>query len=66
MCHGHNEKGKRETTKGIELLNQENIRTLGKKEKFKNLRTFEVVTIKQIEMKEKIKKFTWKEQENET
>ena len=35
MHHVYKEKGKREITDGIELLNQENIRTLGEKEIFK-------------------------------
>ena len=40
-------KGKREKTEGIELLNQENIRTLGEKENYKFLEMLEVDTIKQ-------------------
>ena len=43
-------------TDGMELLNQEKIRTLGEKETSKYLETLEADTIKQVEMKEKIKK----------
>ena len=42
--------------KGIELPNQENIRTFREKETYKYLGIFEADTIKQIEMKEKNKK----------
>ena len=48
----------------MELLNQERIRTLGKKEKYKYLGIFEADTIKQEEIKEKNKKSTTDEQEN--
>ena len=48
--------GKQYTTEGIELTNQEKIRTLRKKERYKFLGILKVDTIKQIEMKEKIKK----------
>ena len=48
--------GKRQMTKGIELPNQGNIRTLGEKETYKYLGILEADTIKQAEMKEKIKK----------
>ena len=40
-------------TEGIELPNQEKIRTLGEKENYKYLGILEVDTIKQVEMKEK-------------
>ena len=43
-------------TEGIELPNQEKIRTLGEKETNKYLGILEADTIKQAEMKEKIKK----------
>ena len=43
-------------TKQIELPNQERIRMLGEKETYKYLRILEANTIKQVEMKEKIKK----------
>ncbi len=41
--------------KGVELLNQVIIRTLEKKETYKYLGILEADTIKQLEMKEKIK-----------
>ena len=47
---------KSQITEEIELLNQEKIRTLGKKENYKYLGILEVDTIKQAEMKEKIRK----------
>ena len=43
-------------TDGIELLNQDKIRTLGEKETYKYLGILEADTIKQVEMKEKIQK----------
>ena len=45
-------------TDGMELSNQEKIRTLGEKETYRLgiLRILEADTIKQVEMKEKIKK----------
>ena len=46
--------GKRHLTDGMELLNQDKIRTLG--EKYKYLGILETGAIKQVEMKEKIKK----------
>ena len=48
--------GKRETTEGLELPNQESIRIFVEKENFKYLGTLEVDNIKQAEMKEKNKK----------
>ena len=47
---------KRHITEGIELPNQEKIRTLGEKETYRYLGILEADTIKQEEMKEKIKK----------
>ena len=47
--------GKRHMTEGIELLNQEKIRTLGKKETDTYLGILETDSIKQEEMKEQIK-----------
>ena len=41
---------------GMELLNQEKIRTLGEEEMYKYLEILEADSIKQVEMKEKIKK----------
>ena len=48
--------GKRHLTNEKELPNQEPIRTLGEKETYKYLGILEVDTIKQMEIKEKIKK----------
>ena len=48
--------GKRHQTNGIELPNQEKIRTLGEKEIYEYLGILEADTIKQVEMKEKIQK----------
>ena len=48
--------GKRNLTDGMELSNQEKIRTLGEKEAYKYLEIMEADTIKQVEVKEKIKK----------
>ena len=48
--------GKRHQPDGMELPNQNKIRTLGEKETCKYLGILEADTIKQVEMKEKIKK----------
>ena len=48
--------GKRHLTDGMELLNQDMIRMLGEKETYKYLGVFEADTIKQVQMKDKIKK----------
>ena len=48
--------GKRHMTEGVKLPNQVVIRMLGKKEAYKYFGILEVDTIKQVEMKEKIKK----------
>ena len=48
--------GKRKSVKGIELPNHESIRMLGEKENYKCLEILEADTIKQVEMKEKIRK----------
>ncbi len=48
--------GKRQKREGIELPNQERIRTRGEKENYKYLGILEADIIKQVEMKEKIKK----------
>ena len=53
--------GERELPEGIQLPNQKNIKTLGEKENCKYLGILEVNTIKQVEMKEKIKKNTSEE-----
>ena len=43
-------------TDGMELPNQDKIRTFGKNETYKYLGILEVDTIKQVEMKDKIRK----------
>ena len=48
--------GKRHLTDGIELPNQDKIRTLAENETYKYLGILEAGTIKQIEMKNKIQK----------
>ena len=48
--------GKRETAEGIELPNQENIKTVGEKKNYKILGILGMNTIKQEEIKEKNKK----------
>ena len=48
--------GKRHISDGMELSNQDKIITLGEKEIYKYLEILEADTIKQVEMKEKIKK----------
>ena len=48
--------GKRHLTDGMEVLNRDKIRTLGRKETFKYLGILEADIIKEVEMKEKIKK----------
>ena len=48
--------GKRHLTDGMELPNQDKIRTLGEKEMYKYLDILEADTIKQVDIKEKIKK----------
>ena len=45
--------GKRNLTDGMELPNQDKIRTLREKETYKYLGILEADTIKQVEMKEK-------------
>ena len=47
---------KRHRTDGMELPNQNKIRTLGEKETYKYLGILEADTIKQVQMKEKTKK----------
>ena len=48
--------GNRHIKEGIELLNQEKIRTLGEKGSYKYFGILEADIIKQVEMKEKVKK----------
>ena len=45
--------GKRRMTEGVEVPNQEKLRTLGKKKTCKYFGILEADTIKQVEMKEK-------------
>ena len=53
--------GKGHLTDGMELASQDKIKTLGEKETYKYLGILEVDTIKQMEMKEKIKKeYLWR------
>ena len=48
--------GKRHMTDGMELPNHDKIRTLGENETYKYLGILEADTIKQVEMKDKIRK----------
>ena len=48
--------GKRHTTDGIELPNQDNIRTLAENDAYKYLGILEADTIKRVQIKDKIKK----------
>ena len=48
--------GKRHMTDGMELPNHDKIRTLGESETYKYLGILEADTIKQVEMKDKIRK----------
>ena len=50
MCHDCNKKGKLHLTVGMELPNQDKIRTLGGNETYKYLGILEADTIKQDEM----------------
>ena len=47
---------KRHMTDGMELTNQDKIRTFGENETYKYLGILEADTIKQVEMKDKIQK----------
>ena len=49
-------RGKRHMTDGMELPNHDKIRTFGENETYKYLGILEVDTIKQVEMKDKIRK----------
>ena len=49
-------RGKRQLTDGMELSNQDKIRTLGENETYKYLGILKADTIKQVEMKDKIQK----------
>ena len=56
MCHASNEKRQTTSDGWIELPNQDKITTLGEMETYKYLVILGADTIKQVEMKEKIKK----------
>ena len=56
--------GKLQITEEIELSNQDKIRTFGEKETYNYLGTLEADNIKQVEMKEKLKKSISGEQES--
>ena len=56
MFYANDEKRKRTNNRRKELLYQERIKTLGEKETYKYLGILEVDTIKQVKMKEKLKK----------
>ena len=54
--------GKRHLTDGMELANQDKIKTLGEKETYKYLSILEADTITQMKMKDKIQKeYTYQE-----
>ena len=55
MCHARHEKAN-DMTVGMELPNHDKIRTLGENETYKYLGTLEAATIKQVQMKDKIRK----------
>ena len=56
--------GKRHMTEGIELPNKEKIKTLGSKETYKYMGIMEADIIKQVEMREKLKKSVSREPES--
>ena len=56
--------GKRHMTDGMEQPNHEKIRTLGENETYKYLGILETDTIKQVAMKDKIRKEYLRELEN--
>ena len=56
MCHPNNEMQKKQMTEGIDKQLKKKIRKLGEKETFKYLVILKADTIKQMKMKEKIKK----------
>ena len=58
--------GKRHLTDGLELPNQDKVRTLAENETYKYLGILEADTIKQVEMKDKIQKNISGELENYT
>ena len=61
MYYANNEKLQTTPGGGMEHSNQDKIRTLGEKEPYKYLGILEADSIKQVEMKEKIKKeYIWR------
>ena len=54
MCHVHNEKLEKRSSRSNDVPKQERIRTLGEEENYKYLDMLEADTIKQAEMKEKM------------
>ena len=53
--------GKQQLTDGMELLNQDKIKTLAENETYKYLGILKADTIKQVEMKDKIQKeYLWR------
>ena len=54
MCYASNKKW--QTTEGMDLPSQNKIRTPGGKETYKYLGILEADTIKQVKMKEKLRK----------
>ena len=56
MCHARHEKWQRPMTDGIELPNHDKIRTLEENETYKCLGILEADTIKQVQMKDTIRK----------
>ena len=56
--------GKRHLTDGLELPNQDKIRTYGENKTYKYLGILDADTIKQVEMKDKIQKEYLRELEN--
>ena len=64
MRHANNEKQQTTPDGRIEQPNQDKIRTLREKETYKYLGILEADTIKQVEMKEKIRKGAPGESEN--
>ena len=54
MCHADKISGKRQTTEGVKLRNQESIGTLGEKKKYKYLGVWKA-NPQQAEIKENIR-----------
>ncbi len=56
MCHARHECGKLHMTDGMELPNHDKIKTLEENETYKYLGILEADTIKQVQMKDTIRK----------